>query len=124
MAKATNDYARNWRRVAETELQALNNDVAVLQAIHHFGKHVMIARIPETTACKSCKSLFCDEAGIPLLFTPSQIVRNGTNIGKKRADWKPTVYPLHPRCRCGVQAVPPGWKVGRYGNLTKDTTAV
>lgn len=119
MAKATQDYARNWRRVAETELQALFNDAAVLSAMENFGRTVRIARVPDTTACKPCLTLFLGEDGTPILFDPVDLARNGTNVGKPRSEWKPTIYPLHPRCRCGVQAVPPGWEINRYGRLTK-----
>lgn len=120
MAKAANDYARNWRRVAETELQGLFNDAAVLEAVKVHGLSVRIARVPETSACKTCKALFLDDNGVPILFDPLVLADNGVNVGRPRSEWLPTIYPLHPRCRCGVQPVPPGWSVDRLGRLTKD----
>lgn len=120
MAKATQDYARNWRRVAETELQGLFNDAAVIGAVRTFGLDVKLARIPETTACKWCTSLFLDADKTPILFNPVELARNGVNVGKPTAEWKATIYPVHPRCRCGVQAVPPGYTITRYGRLTKE----
>lgn len=120
MAKATQDYARNWRRVAETELQGLFNDAAVIGAVRTFGLDVRIARIPETTACKWCLSLFLDANKTPILFNPVELARNGVNVGKPTSMWKATIYPVHPRCRCGVQAVPPGYTITRFGRLTKE----
>jgi len=124
MAKATGDYVRDWKRIAETELQALYNDATVLAAIANYGPNVKIARVPETNACRHCLRLFLDpDTQKPRLFTPRELVANGTNIGKPRAQWKPTVYPIHPRCRCGTQAVPPGWSINRYGGLTPPVRA-
>lgn len=118
MANTVGDYTRNWRRIAQTELQALFNDATVLEGIHYLGNNIKIARIPETTACHYCLDLFLDENGVPRLFTPQEMVANRTNIGVPRAEWKPTLYPLHPLCRCGVQVVMPGQVATRYGRLT------
>ena len=38
----------------------------------------------------------------PRVFTIKQLEANGTNIGRKQKDWKPTFSPLHPFCRCNA----------------------
>ena len=112
----TGDYVRDWGRVAMTELQGAYNDAGVLTAIKLYGTSARIARVPETTACGDCQRLFL-EAGLPKVFRVIDIIRNGSNVGLRPLQWKPTIWPLHPRCRCGVVPVPEGSKVDRSGNL-------
>ena len=112
----TGDYVRDWNRVAMTELQGAYNDAAVLTAIKLHGTSARIARIPETTACGDCQRLFL-EAGLPKIFRVIDIIKNGSNVGLRPLEWKPTIWPLHPRCRCGVVPVPEGSKADRSGNL-------
>ncbi len=112
-------WARDWRRVAETELQGAYNDAAVLAAIKQQGPDARVARIPETTACKDCRRLLLRN-GTPIVFPVVQLMRNGTNVNIPKAQWKATIWPIHPRCRCGVVPVPPGHSVDRAGNVTRD----
>ena len=59
-------------------------------------------------ACNHCIQAYLT-GGIssePKLFKLSQLQGNGTNVGKKVADWKPVIGPLHPWCRCTLMAAP------------------
>lgn len=53
--------------------------------------------------CRFCINLYLT-SGIgsePKLFKVSELMANGTNIGRKTKDWKPTLLlPVHPNCRC------------------------
>lgn len=54
--------------------------------------------------CKHCVRLYLT-SGIgsePKIFKLSELIANGSNIGKKVADWKPTLDPIHPYCRCNL----------------------
>ena len=37
-----------------------------------------------------------------IVFPLKEIIANGNNIGRKVADWKPTISPTHPYCRCTI----------------------
>lgn len=55
-------------------------------------------------ACSHCVKHYLT-GGIgsrPRVFTISELEANGTNIGRKQKDWKPTFSPLHPFCRCNA----------------------
>lgn len=61
--------------------------------------------------CRHCIRLFLT-GGIgsrPKVFKLSELRANGTNIGKKVADWKPTESTVHPFCRCEIKFLPQGW---------------
>lgn len=117
--QAVGGWERDWRRVAETELQGAYNDAAVLAAIKQQGVDARVARIPETTACHDCRRLFL-EGDVPKVFRVVELMRNGTNVDTPKAQWKATIWPIHPRCRCGCVPVPPGHHVDRSGNVLPD----
>ena len=114
------DLARDFERIAETELQAVHNEGQIYQAVAIDGDDAMVARIPESTACSSCRALFVNpETSEPYVFSVSKLAENGTNVGRKRADWVATAYPLHPKCRCDIIHVSEGQKVSSTGRLIK-----
>lgn len=109
-------WERDWRRVAETELQGAYNDAAILAAVKQQGPGAKVARIPETTACHDCKRLFLQD-GKPIIFSVITLVKNGTNVDVPKPLWKATIWPVHPRCRCGLVPVPKGFYADRAGNV-------
>jgi hypothetical protein len=108
LGHATGDWSRNWDRIATTELQGAYNEGVVVEAIRFGGPEVRIARIPEPGACEACRGAFLDGEGRPRIFTAEELINNGTNVGRKRADWQPTLWPQHPNCACDTQEVPDG----------------
>ena len=95
------DLARNFERIAETEIQAVHNDGMIYQAVELDGDAAKVARVPESSACKACKKLFIDPlTGAPRVFSVIELVNNGVNVGRSRRNWLPTAYPVHPQCRC------------------------
>ena len=110
LAERTGDYAHNWERIARTELQAAYNDASVIAGVEDYGPDTQIARIHEAGACNECIALFGSSQN-PVVFSVQELFENGTNVGKKRRDWKPTIFPLHPNCRCDTLIVPPGFTI-------------
>ena len=122
LMRRTDDWEHNWERIARTELQAAYNDARVLDAMDAYGPETRIARITESGACAQCEALF-NSGGVPVVFPLGDILSNGTNVGKRRRDWLPTIYPLHPNCRCDTIVVPPGLIVDSDGRLIKESDA-
>ena len=113
LARATKDWGRRWDRIAETELQGAYNDGVFIEAIKYEGENARFARVPDAAACDDCIRLFLNSDGTPKIFTAEELVNNGTNVGKKRRNWLATLWPVHPRCRCDVQPIPPGFKMNK-----------
>jgi hypothetical protein len=61
-------------------------------------------------ACKHCIRLYLSNGvgSAPKVFRLSELQANGSNVGRKVADWKPVVGPTHPFCRCTLGQRPPG----------------
>lgn len=104
-----NDWSRDWNRIVETEYQAVFNMGRVQSMARRnpgkkYDTKVYFDVFPG--ACSSCIKLYLT-SGIgsePKIFTIKELIGNGTNIGRKRKDWKPTVlFPVHPYCRCLVR---------------------
>lgn len=110
---------RRWRAVATTELQGAYNEGTVVHAIDTHGAAARVARVPEAGACEKCLELFLDAEGRPRIWDVAELVANGSNVGRKRDEWKATVWPIHTNGKCGTVMVSPGqefnasWKLAR-----------
>jgi len=116
----TQEWSRNWNRIAATELQNAHNEGVAISALRADGTEARVARVPESNACADCKRLFLDGEGKPIIWPLTELLANGTNVGKPRADWLPVLTAVHPRCRCSVLAVPPGMTLNRKGWLVPE----
>jgi len=112
----TKEWSRNWLRVARTELQGANNEGVAIEAMRAFGSEARVARVPEAGACEDCIRLFT-KGGRPIVFPVTELLANGTNVGRKKKDWVASLFCLHPLCRCSTMAVPPGTTVTHDGTL-------
>ena len=108
LGNRTGDWSRNWERIARTEMQGAYNEGSVLEAIEWDGPDALIARIPEPSACADCRRVHLTRDGRPRVFKASDLINNGTNVGRKRTEWQATIWPIHPNCRCDTQHIPAG----------------
>lgn len=92
---ATKDWARDLKRIAVTEkVTAMNQGTADAFKKEH-GADVLVAKRSLPGACKWCQKLHNGPNG-PRVFKLSDLEANGTNVGKKAADWSAVVGSLHP----------------------------
>jgi hypothetical protein len=119
------DWNRDWRRVAHTELwnARLQGEVASIlegDTIHGEanGGETNVFRRPSPDACNHCKRLYLEVDGVtPKVFTLSELIANGDNVGKKTAEWQPTTHTTHPNCTCPIAVLPDGFGFDEFGNL-------
>jgi len=112
------DLARDFDRIAETEIQAVHNEGQIYASVELDGEQARVARIPESGACNACLKLFIDPmTNSPRIFKVSDLAMNGTNIGVPRRSWKATAYPIHPHCRCDTIPLRPDQSVSRTGRI-------
>jgi len=113
---ATRDWSRDMKRIAVTEkVTAMNHGTA-----NHFkkqhGADVLVAKRAMPDACKHCQRLYNGPNG-PRVFKLSTLEANGTNVGKKTADWLAIVGATHPNCQCILIRIPKGWGFDEHGDL-------
>lgn len=117
LADLTKFYSHNWQRIAQTELQASHNEGRFIDAV---ANNERVARVPDSDACETCLSLFVGEDGNLLVFEPSELAQNGSNVGKAKGEHKATLFPVHPNCRCDTIPIPQGFYAMRDGRIRRE----
>ena len=106
LGRATGDWTRDWERVANTELwdarlAATTRQILTGDTIYSSlkGKEARVFRRPAPDSCNHCKRLYLESDGVtPKIFKLHELISNGDNVGRKTAEWLPTVHPTHPNC--------------------------
>ena len=123
----TEDYARDWNRVAHTEMwnaklygevsSIINNESPLTKE----GGRTMVFKRPAGNACNHCKKLYLEDDGLtPKLFVLNDLIANGTNKGRKSSDWLAVVGTVHPNCMCTISIMPPGCHFDELGQIELD----
>jgi hypothetical protein len=98
LGHATQDWTRDLRRIANFETQdAMQRGLADTIAKRH-GPDALVAKMPNRDACDSCLDLLLGPDKAPRIFSLAALMAQGTNVGRKAADRRPVVGPLHPNC--------------------------
>jgi len=107
----TGDWGRDLGRIAATEMENVFQQGRASEVERRYGKESLVFKEVFPGACRFCIKFYTTN-GIgskPRVFKLSELRANGTNIGKKQSDWKPTLYTVHPWCRCILYNVPEGY---------------
>ena len=56
--------------------------------------------VDDESLCRWCRKFYQNPDGSPVLFTLAELQANGSNYGKPKSEWKPTIGKTHVRCRC------------------------
>jgi hypothetical protein len=118
LKKATGQYARDWTRVAVTELNNAFQEgkLATIQKSNK-GRDPDVFKRVKKSACKECKEAYLTKSGAPRVFKLSQLLANGSNIGRHRHDRRATIKSHHPHCCCELQELPPGFEFDSQGRM-------
>lgn len=110
LSNLTEDWTRDWLRIAASELQDAHQHGVADSIRRADGVEARVAKIPNPDACDVCLKAYLDEAKRPKIFTLEELIANGTNVGRKKADMKPVLGIMHPYCHCELVRVPDGWE--------------
>lgn len=122
----TKDQSRDWLRIAATEVNNAFQEgrlAAIVKAAG--GKDPIVFKRVAPDCCAYCRLLYVEKDGItPRLFRLSELVANGSNVGRKAGKptlkgtgWKPCVESTHPWCRCVLMHLPDGFGFDKLGNM-------
>jgi len=107
LGDAAGQWSKDWLRVATTEMHEAQEQGYAQELGNTFGADARVALIPNPDACKHCRRLTVAN-GRPIIRRLSELVANGSNVGRKAADWKAVVGSIHPYCACRLVYVPEG----------------
>lgn len=112
IATKTGDWWRNFDRIIETSSQtAFEAGRALEIERRNPNRDPIVYKEVFEGACKHCVKLYLTN-GIgskPIIFKLSELRANGSNIGRKVDEWKATIPPVHPHCRCQIFELQEGY---------------
>lgn len=106
LANTSQDWEVDWLRIAYYLTHEAYNAGRAQDILKNHGANAEVYFDVYEGACKRCKELYLEDPddpdSKPIVFKLNDIIANGNNIGRKSADWKPTISPTHPYCRCTI----------------------
>lgn len=106
LANTSQDWEVDWLRIAYYLTHEAYNAGRAQDILKNHGANAEVYFDVYDGACKRCKELYLEDPddpdSKPIVFKLNDIIANGNNIGRKSADWKPTISPTHPYCRCTI----------------------
>jgi len=112
----TNDLYKDWDRVVTTELGNAQNlgavDAMIANNANKKQSEIYCYKnvVSDERTCKYCKKFWLMPDGItPRVYKLSELLANGSNYGKKAAEWLPTSGLSHPNCREILLELPQSW---------------
>lgn len=109
----TGDWSKDLGRIVDTEMNNIfQRGRAVQIAEQNKGKDPLVYKDVYEGACRHCIHLYLTDGLVsqPRIFKLSELIANGTNIGRKVDQWKPTLDGCHPFCRCCLRSLEEGMK--------------
>lgn len=123
----TDDWARDIQRIVQTESHGavqegmkeswVEQEEELARDQNRAPRRLLAYKLPRPDACRDCNRLHL-AGDTPRLYYLDEIEGNGTNVGKKRADWSTVIGSTHPWCACSLHRVPAildmpkGWRSG------------
>lgn len=110
------NWRNRWKMIVNTELGRASQ-YGAMDAILHNNKgktaeDITVYKVGphDGATCDHCyRFWFLDDRVTPRVYKMSELMANGTNIGKKQREWKPTVDSTHPNERHLLQELRPGF---------------
>lgn len=107
IARKTGDWNRDFDRIIQYASQTAFETGKAIALQRKYGEDVYVYKKVFYGACKHCIRLYLTKGigSVPKVFKLNELIANGTNIGRKVDEWKPTLDPIHPYCRCQLQYI-------------------
>lgn len=118
LRKSTKESARDWQRVVATELNNAFQEgklTTIMKA--NKGRDPRVFKRVKKSACAECKSAYLTKSGKPRVFKLSELLANGSNVGRSSDDRRASVESHHPWCQCELQEMPSGFEFNDKGTM-------
>lgn len=134
LSESTQALRKDWKRLVYTELHNHVEEGKALALIKLGHGDVRVYKKPKPDACPFCKLLYLQPNGIPRVFRLSDLMKNGTNVGRKagkpllegasKTQWKAVLGAMHPWCRCSLHYIQDGYGFNTSGVIVPMKKAV
>lgn len=113
LANTSKDWEVDWLRIAYYLTHEAFNSGRAQSILKQYGSDAEVYFDVLEDACKYCNKLYLtnpdDINSEPIVYKLKDVIANGNNIGRKAEDWKATISPTHPYCRCTINYKKPGF---------------
>ena len=110
----TGDWNRDFGRIADFLMHSSFDEGRAISIGKRYGADAIVYKSVYEGACDHCKRLYLSQQdniqSEPIHFKLSDLVANGTNIGRKAKEWLAVLGSTHPWCRCLIHRFIPGYK--------------
>lgn len=110
LANASQDWEVDWQRIASYLMHEAYNTGRAAAIEQEAGPDAEVYFDVYPGACQRCRELYLtdpdDPDSEPIVFKLKDVLANGSNIGRKVANWLPSIEPTHPYCRCTLEYKP------------------
>ena len=122
--RTSENFENKWNLAVGADLalaSAAGTHQALLEIYGSDNDKVRVAWIEmeDEKVCSWCRNASKNTDGSHKLYKMTDFMPSGFNYGRKKSDWKLSITPAHPRCRCNLVYVPPGFKVDPSGGILK-----
>jgi hypothetical protein len=119
---ASEKFEAKWDLAVRGDLamaSAAGTHQALLEIHGKDNPNVKVAWIEmeDERVCSFCKKASKNPDGSHKLYEMSDFQPSGYNYIRKRAEWALSIPPAHPRCRCALVYIPPGFEVDGSGGI-------
>jgi len=121
LEEVTGDVTRDWKKVVVTELNSAHSQGTIHSIIERKSDDedtddIMVYCIGPLDGATSpaCRKHY-HEGGSYKVYRLTELLENGTNIGKKANSWGAVVPPMHPNCRHRLVELPRGFTLNHEG---------
>lgn len=114
LGEATQDWERDWLRIAYYLTHEAFNSGRAQSIFKNYGEDAEVYFDVYEGSCVTCNEVYLEDpenplTSKPIVFKLKDILKNGSNIGRKKDELKATVSPVHPYCRCTINHKKPGF---------------
>jgi hypothetical protein len=112
----TGKWGKDLGRISDFVMHTAFDEGRAMGFERRDGENALVYKDVYPGACKHCVKHYLD-GGIgsaPKVFKLADLKANGTNVGRKAAEYQPVIGPLHPWCRCTLERVPFGFTIADY----------
>lgn len=105
LANKTNDWNRDFTKIADYVMHSAFNHGRAMSMLRDNGDKCKVWYNVHKDACDHCKRVYLKNTRTrePKIFELLFVISNGSNIGVNMKELKPSLYSLHPHCRCEIQ---------------------
>lgn len=104
MASAQDAFERSFTSALTDTINDIAVDAATAESLFTGipPKSIIVYKkvMNDASLCTWCQKFYTLPDESPRLFTLEELQANGSNYGKPKSEWKPTIGKTHPRCRC------------------------